>query len=234
MSAWKGCQHLWKRDLNKVTDGLKDKPPTHARFEEKLTSFHKAAQTILDKARDVRVDWILVDARPLAQAVHREATELTKAVSNAMRDLDMSSLAQEMARIQDLRTQIEQEPASLEVPIASESCCRLWHESASLDAGKYLCCRLVFSLHAVHLDYLDHGRDCAVNTRGCCAAAAQVRARRRERHSRSDARRGAALRRALRALPHAPAHMQAAGPRGARRGAPALLRAARRVGQAVQ
>ena len=115
MTQWRSCQHLWKHDLGKITDSLKDKAPSHAKFEEKLTSYHKAAQRILDEAKEVELDWILVDTRPLAQAVHREALELTAAVSAAMRDLDMQRLAQEEAAIVALREVINKEPDSLQV-----------------------------------------------------------------------------------------------------------------------
>jgi hypothetical protein len=115
MSAWKNCQNLWKNDLVKVTENLKDKAPSHAKFEEKLASLHKAAQSILDKAKDVRIDWILVDVRPLARSVHREATELTNAVATAMRDLDMVTMSQELAQIQQLRACITRDPSTLEV-----------------------------------------------------------------------------------------------------------------------
>ena len=115
MTQWKSCQHLWKHDLGKITEGLKDKAPSHAKFEEKLTSYHKAAQRILDEAKEVELDWIRVDARPLAQSVHREALELTAAVSAAMRELDAQRLAQEEAHIAALRDVIKQEPDTLEV-----------------------------------------------------------------------------------------------------------------------
>jgi phosphoribosyl-ATP pyrophosphohydrolase len=124
MSAWTSCQPLWKNDLSKVIDGLKDKAPSHSKFEEKLTTYHKAAQRILEEARDVTLDWILVDTRPLAQAVHNEATELTNAVSTAMRELDMSTLAHEVAYIAELRELINKEPDSLEV-LASCTCTSL-------------------------------------------------------------------------------------------------------------
>ena len=115
MGVWRNCQHLWKHDVNKIVDNLKEKAPSHAKFEEKLTSYHKAAQRILDEAKEVELDWILVDTKPLAQAVHREATELTTAVSTAMRDLDKAKLAQEEARIAELRDAINKEPETLQV-----------------------------------------------------------------------------------------------------------------------
>jgi hypothetical protein len=118
MGVWKNCQHLWKHDLNKITDNLKDKAPSHAKFEEKLTSYHKAAQRILDEAKEVELDWILVDTKPLALSVHKEATQLTNAVSSAMRDLDMAKLAQEEAYISELREVINKEPESIDVRLA--------------------------------------------------------------------------------------------------------------------
>ena len=54
MSAWKGCQHLWKHDTSKLAESLKDKAPSHAKFEEKLSGYHRAAQRVLDEAREVR------------------------------------------------------------------------------------------------------------------------------------------------------------------------------------
>jgi hypothetical protein len=115
MTAWKSCQNLWKNDLTKVTESLKDKAPSHAKFEEKLSGLYKAGQTILEKAKDVRIDWILVDVRPLAHSVHKEATELTNAVAIAMREIDMATMAQELGHIQELRSRISKEPGTLEV-----------------------------------------------------------------------------------------------------------------------
>lgn len=108
-----------------MVENLKDKAPSHSKFEEKLTSYHKAAQRILDEAKDVNLDWIQVDTRPLARSVHIEATELTNAVSTAMRELDMHQLSQELAYISELREVMSKEPESLEVRRAT------WLDGAS-------------------------------------------------------------------------------------------------------
>jgi hypothetical protein len=115
MAKWKSCQHLWKNDLPKLIETLKDKAPSHAKFEEMLTNYNKAARSVLSEAGDADLDWIRVDNRPLAHAVHKEATELAAAVAFAMREIDIASMNRETAYIQELREVINKEPESLEV-----------------------------------------------------------------------------------------------------------------------
>lgn len=112
---WKRSQHLWKNDLPKIIDTLKDKAPSHAKFEDKLSQYHRAATRVLGEVRDVDMEWVRIDVRPLATAVHKEAMELCNAVSTAMRELDAKTLADETAYITQLRSAINQEPDSLEV-----------------------------------------------------------------------------------------------------------------------
>lgn len=118
MGKWQSFQYLWKYDANKVVDGLKDKAPSHAKFEEKLGSYARAAEAVKGEAGDVDIGWIRIDNRQLAQSVHYEAVELTAAVAVAMRDLDMATLSGELRYIQQLKETIYKDPGSLEVRAA--------------------------------------------------------------------------------------------------------------------
>jgi hypothetical protein len=115
MAMWKGAQHLWKIDLGKLVETLKEKAPSHAKFEERLAGYTHAAMRMLGEARDVDLDWIRVDTRPLALAVHRASLELTAAVAVAMREVDLKALASERARIAELGEIVQREPETLEV-----------------------------------------------------------------------------------------------------------------------
>eukprot|EP00892_Ulva_mutabilis_P000668 jgi/Ulvmu1/10601/UM065_0057.1 len=114
MGKWQSFQYLWKYDFNKVVDGLKDKAPTHAKFEETLGNYARAAEAVESEAGDVDIDWIRIDNRQLAKSVHHEAVELSAAVAVAMRDLDMATLAGELRHVQQLGDTINREPDSLE------------------------------------------------------------------------------------------------------------------------
>lgn len=115
MEKWRSCQYLWKYDPNKVIDGLKDKAPTHEKFEESLGSYNRAAEAVQNEAGDEDIDWIRIDNRQLANSVHSEAVELISAVATAMRDLDLATLSSQMQHIQQLRHVIHKDPDSLEV-----------------------------------------------------------------------------------------------------------------------
>lgn len=115
MEKWKSCQHLWKNDLTKLIENLKDKAPSHAKFEAKITGYTRAAAKVLSEAGDVDLDWIRIDNRLLVHSVYNEAVELTTAVSTAMQELDSASLAAETARVLELKQVINKEPDSLEV-----------------------------------------------------------------------------------------------------------------------
>lgn len=115
MAKWQSFQYLWKYDVNKVVDGLKDKVPSHAKFEEKLGNYARAAEAVKSEAGHVDIDWIRIDNRQLARSVHHEAVELTAAVAVAMRDLDMATLSSQLRCIQQSKETINKEPVSLEV-----------------------------------------------------------------------------------------------------------------------
>ena len=114
MAMWKKNQHLWKFDAPRIIETLKDKAPSHAKFEDKLSQYHRAAARILNEARDVDIDFVRIDTRPLARAVYKEAVELNHAVVTAMRELDLVSLAEEKEKIEHLRAGINKEPDTLE------------------------------------------------------------------------------------------------------------------------
>ena len=68
MEKWKSCQHLWKNDLTKIIENLKDKAPSHAKFEAKITGYTRAAMKVNSEAGDVDLDWIRIDNRKLVQS----------------------------------------------------------------------------------------------------------------------------------------------------------------------
>lgn len=115
MEKWKSCQHLWKNDLTKIIENLKDKAPSHAKFEAKITGYTRAATKVLSEAGNVDIDWIRIDNRMLVHSVYNESVELTTAVSTAMQEIDMSALASETSRVLRLKEVINKEPESLEV-----------------------------------------------------------------------------------------------------------------------
>lgn len=115
MEKWRSRQYLWKYDPNKVIDGLKDKAPTHAKFEETLGCYNRAAEAVKNEAGDIDIDWIRIDNRQLATSVHNEAVELTASVATAMRELDISNLSSQLQHIQQLQRVINKDPDSLEV-----------------------------------------------------------------------------------------------------------------------
>jgi hypothetical protein len=121
MEKWKSCQHLWKNDLTKIIESLKDKAPSHAKFEAKITGYTRAAMKVLGEAGDVDIDWIRIDNRLLVQSVYNESVELSTAVSTAMEELDMAALAAETSRVAQLRQVINKEPESLEVCVQKMS-----------------------------------------------------------------------------------------------------------------
>lgn len=128
MEKWKSCQHLWKNDLTKIIENLKDKAPSHAKFEAKITGYTRAAMKVNSEAGDVDLDWIRIDNRKLVQSVYSESVELTTAVSTAMQELDMAALAAESARVQKLKEVINKEPESLEVRAScSPALLVVWH-----------------------------------------------------------------------------------------------------------
>lgn len=126
MEKWKSCQNLWKNDSVNIIENLKDKAPSHSKFEAKITGYTRAASKVLSEAGDVDLDWIRIDNRSLVQSVYSEAVELTTAVSTAMQELDMAALAAEVSRLQELRDVINKEPESLEVGTNNASHSLYW------------------------------------------------------------------------------------------------------------
>lgn len=115
MEKWRSCEHLWKNDVSKMIETLKDKAPSHAKFEAKITGYSRAAAKVYSEAGDVDIDWIRIDNRSLVQSVYSESVELTTAVITAMQELDMAALAAETSRVLQLKQVINKEPESLEV-----------------------------------------------------------------------------------------------------------------------
>lgn len=112
---WKGAQHLWKHDRGKLVDRLRENAPPHARFEDLLSNYVRAAERMAVEARDVDLDWIRVDTRALAASVQRASLELAAAIASTMRELDFAAVTAERAHMAELREVVQRDPETLQV-----------------------------------------------------------------------------------------------------------------------